>query len=114
MADTTPILIPQLTATMEEGLLVAWSKKPGDPVARGDVLAEVETDKAVMDVEAFASGFLSGPLVEEDTSVPVGATIGYIVKNAEDVVDTVAEAPAAPAPSAAPAGCRAVGAWQGR
>ena len=106
MADSTPILIPQLTATMEEGLLVSWSKAPGDAVARGDVVAEVETDKAVMDVEAFASGFLSGPLVAEDSTVPVGATIGYIVANAADVDTTIAgfsgpPAERAPAPVSA-------------
>lgn len=89
-----PIQIPQLTATMEEGLLVAWIKEIGDVVARGDVLAEVETDKAVMDIEAFSNGFLSGPLIEEGTTVPVGHAIGYIVKTEDDVVRGTASIPA--------------------
>ncbi len=93
------VLIPQLTATMEEGLLVSWTKSIGDEVSRGDVLAEVETDKAVMDIEAFHGGFLSGPLVPEGTTVPVGAPIGYIVASAEDVEHGTAEvAAASPAP----------------
>jgi len=95
------ILIPQLTATMEEGLLVAWTKEVGEAVSRGDVVAEVETDKAVMDVEAFNNGFLSGPLVEEGQTVPVGQTIGWIVKSEDDVVRGTAEVSSAPA--AAPA-----------
>ncbi len=97
MAKGKAILIPQLTATMEEGLLVSWTKSIGDEVTRGDVLAEVETDKAVMDVEAFSSGFLSGPLVEEGETVPVGTTIGWVVKDKADVVEgsaSVAEAAA--------------------
>lgn len=85
------ILIPQLTATMEEGLLVSWTKEVGEAVSRGDVVAEVETDKAVMDVEAFSNGFLSGPLVEEGQTVPVGQTIGWIVKSEDDVVSGTAE-----------------------
>ncbi len=88
-----PIQIPQLTATMEEGLLVAWTKDIGDVIHRGDVLAEVETDKAVMDIEAFSNGFLSGPLVEEGTTVPVGHVIGHIVKTEAEVLrSTVAVA----------------------
>ncbi|MCO4773707.1 MAG: FAD-dependent oxidoreductase [Deltaproteobacteria bacterium] len=75
---------------MEEGLLVSWVKSLGEEVKRGDVLAEVETDKAVMDVEAFSNGFLSGPLVDEGETVPVGQTIGWIVKTAEEVEEGTA------------------------
>lgn len=96
MAKRKPILIPQLTATMEEGLLVSWTKSLGDEVARGDIVAEVETDKAVMDVEAFSKGFLSGPLVEEGTTVPVGGTIGYIVASKDDVVEETGGVEASP------------------
>ena len=110
MADKKPVQIPQLTATMTEGILVAWKKAPGDAVNRGDVLAEVETDKAVMDVEAFSKGFLSGPLLAEGETAPVGGAIGFIVKSADDVDQTVtgftASAPveqaATPTPTAAP------------
>jgi len=93
------ILIPQLTATMEEGLLVSWTKAIGDEVKRGDVLAEIETDKAVMDVEAFNNGFLSGPLVDEGETVPVGDTIGWIVKSKDEVEQGTATVGAASAGS---------------
>jgi pyruvate dehydrogenase E2 component (dihydrolipoamide acetyltransferase) len=72
-----PITMPALSDTMTNGRLVKWLKAPGDPVKRGEVIAEVETDKAIMDVEAFHDGFLSGPLVAVDTELPIGQTIGY-------------------------------------
>ena len=102
---TTPIKMPPLSATMTEGVLVSWEKSIGDPIKRGDVVATVETDKAIMDVEVFSKGFLSGPLAPEGDVLPVGATIGHVVKTADDVVDGefVAEAPAAPSGHAAPA-----------
>jgi len=68
---------------METGRLVAWHKKPGEAVHKGDVLAEVESDKAIMDVEAFADGYLQGPLAEPDSELPVGAVIGYLSDTAE-------------------------------
>ena len=52
------VVMPKLTDTMEEGVLVAWKKHEGDRVEAGEVIAEIETDKAVMDLEAFASGIL--------------------------------------------------------
>jgi len=73
-----PIAMPALSDTMSNGRLVKWIKKPGDAVHKGDVIAEVETDKAVMEVEAFQDGYLSGPLIEEGTEAPVGQIIGYI------------------------------------
>jgi dihydrolipoamide dehydrogenase len=109
------IKVPALSATMTEGLLVSWEKEVGDAVERGDVVATVETDKAVMDIETFAEGFLSGPLAEVDNNVPVGAVIAYVVDTAEEVVggsmlvetpdEPEAEAsvePSAPATGAAP------------
>lgn len=73
-----PIAMPALSDTMSNGRLVKWTKKPGDPIKKGDVIAEVETDKAVMDVEAFQDGYLSGPLAAEGTEAPVGQIIGFI------------------------------------
>lgn len=73
-----PILMPTLSDTMETGHLIDWLKQPGDVIKKGDALAEVETDKAVMDVEAFHGGYLTGPLAAADTDIPVGAVIGYI------------------------------------
>ena len=74
-----PILMPTLSDTMETGHLIDWLKQPGDAVKKGEAIAEVETDKAVMDVEAFYDGYLAGPLAAADTDIPVGAGIGYIV-----------------------------------
>ena len=54
----TRVVMPKLTDTMEEGVVLGWKKHEGDQVAAGDVLAEIETDKAVMDLEAFGSGTL--------------------------------------------------------
>lgn len=80
-----PITMPALSDTMSNGKLVKWTKKTGDNVKKGDVIAEVETDKAVMEVEAFEDGYLSGPLAPEGTEAPVGQTIGYIVENSAEV-----------------------------
>lgn len=80
-----PITMPALSDTMSNGRLVKWIKKPGDAISKGDVIAEVETDKAVMDVEAFQDGYLSGPLAEEGTEAPVGQIIGYIADNANEI-----------------------------
>lgn len=70
--------MPQLSDTMTEGVVVTWEKQPGDPVKRGDIVATVETDKAIMDVEVFADGYLAGPVAEVGAVVPVGAVLGYI------------------------------------
>ncbi|HKJ72194.1 MAG TPA: FAD-dependent oxidoreductase [Gammaproteobacteria bacterium] len=94
MASSYTIKMPQLSDTMTEGVLVEWEKQPGDHVSRGDVVAQVETDKAIMDVEVFREGYLSGPLAPVDASVPVGDAIGYLVESADEVEATEAEAPA--------------------
>lgn len=95
-----PITMPALSDTMSNGRLVKWIKKPGDPISKGDVIAEVETDKAVMDVEAFQNGYLSGPLAEEGTEAPVGQIIGYIADNVNEIRTVGATAAAAPLPRA--------------
>lgn len=79
------ITMPQLSDTMTEGVLVTWEKQPGDRVARGDIVATVETDKAIMDVEVFSEGYLAGPLAEAGATVPVGAALGYISDTPGDV-----------------------------
>jgi len=73
-----PLTMPTLSDTMSTGRLVRWVKKVGEPVKRGDCIAEVETDKAVMEVESFRDGYLAGPLAEENSELPVGVVIGYI------------------------------------
>lgn len=99
-----PITMPALSDTMSNGRLVKWTKKPGEPIKKGDVIAEVETDKAVMEVEAFDDGYLSGPLVPEGTETPVGEVIGYIADKREDVAGGTSAGttrPATPAPKLA-------------
>jgi dihydrolipoamide dehydrogenase len=100
--------MPQLSDTMTEGVVVSWDKKIGDKVSRGDIVATVETDKAVMDVEVFRDGFLSGPIAPVDAVVPVTHAIAYLVESADDVVQGEAEQAPAAAPAsataAAPAG----------
>lgn len=80
------IKMPQLSDTMQEGILVAWLKTPGDEISRGDVVAQVETDKAIMDVEVFREGFLSGPIATEDSTVAVGQPLAFIVSDKDGVV----------------------------
>jgi pyruvate dehydrogenase E2 component (dihydrolipoamide acetyltransferase) len=77
--------MPKLTDTMEEGVLLKWYKKEGEKVESGDALAEVETDKAVMDLEAFASGTLKKILVPEGNVVPSGDLIALIARDDENI-----------------------------
>jgi pyruvate/2-oxoglutarate dehydrogenase complex dihydrolipoamide acyltransferase (E2) component len=84
MSEPYVIKMPQLSDTMTEGVIVSWEKNIGDPVARGDVVATVETDKAVMDVEVFRDGFLSGPIAPVDSVVPVTQAIAYLVDTADE------------------------------
>jgi pyruvate dehydrogenase E2 component (dihydrolipoamide acetyltransferase) len=104
------LTMPQLSPTMTEGRLAKWLKAVGDPVRAGDVLAEVETDKATMEVEASEDGILHQIIGEIGADLPVGAPIAVLRKKDEtvpaDYVPTSkAKAPEAPpaAPSAAPA-----------
>lgn len=72
------IVMPKLSDTMEEGRILKWLKKEGDIVSKGDVIAEVETDKADMDLEAFHSGILTAILYKEGETVPVGTVIAVL------------------------------------
>ncbi len=100
MAEAYAIKMPKLSDTMTEGTVVTWEKHIGDHVTRGSVVATVETDKAIMDVEVFREGYLSGPLIATDTMVAVGEVIAYLVADKAKVKG--AEAGATPAPSSAP------------
>jgi pyruvate dehydrogenase E2 component (dihydrolipoamide acetyltransferase) len=102
------ILMPALSPTMEKGNLAKWLKKEGDPVKTGDVIAEIETDKATMEYEAIEDGTLAKIVVPEGTSdVPVNQLIAVLAQEGEDVKAAAAAAakagPAAKAPSAAEA-----------
>ncbi len=96
--------MPILGADMKAGKLVAWRKQPGDQVHRGDIIADVETDKAVIEVEAFVDGVLERTLVEPGETVPVGTILAIIRLEGEPAL---AEMPAGPpveagAPTVAP------------
>ena len=100
------VVLAKLSPTMEEGTIVKWNKKEGDPVKQGDVLAEIETDKANMEMEALGSGVLRKILVPAGGKAPVGSLIGVIADANEDISKALAAAstparPAAP-PAAAP------------
>jgi len=86
--------MPQLSDTMKIGVLQKWRKNEGDTVAPGEILAEVETDKAVMDFEAFDQGVLLKRLIDDGTSVPVGTPIAIIGKAGDDISKLVEEAKA--------------------
>jgi pyruvate dehydrogenase E2 component (dihydrolipoamide acetyltransferase) len=101
---TIPITMPALSPTMEEGNLVKWHVKVGDTVKPGDVIAEIETDKATMEVEAVDEGTIAKILVPEGTQdVPVNDIIAVLAGDGEDVKAAGAGAGAAPKPAGAPA-----------
>jgi pyruvate dehydrogenase E2 component (dihydrolipoamide acetyltransferase) len=97
------VVLAKLSPTMEEGTIVKWSKKEGDAVKVGDVLAEIETDKANMEMEALGAGVLRKILVPAGGKAPVGALIGVVADPKEDISALLAQAPAAAAPVVAPA-----------
>jgi pyruvate dehydrogenase E2 component (dihydrolipoamide acetyltransferase) len=81
------IEMPKLSDTMEEGVIAKWNVKEGDKVESGDVIAEVETDKATMEVEVFDSGTILKLLVEEGQSIPLGGLMAIIGEEGEDISD---------------------------
>ena len=103
------ILMPALSPTMEEGTLAKWLVKEGDTVASGDIMAEIETDKATMEFEAVDEGIIGKILVAEGTEgVKVNVAIAILVEEGEAVPEAgAAPAPAAEAPVAAPAHAQA-------
>ncbi|MEM6647985.1 MAG: pyruvate dehydrogenase complex dihydrolipoamide acetyltransferase [Bacteroidota bacterium] len=105
--------MPKMSDTMEEGVLVAWLVEEGESVSAGDVIAQVETDKATMDLEVYDDGVLLKKAVEEGASVPLGGLIAVLGKAGEDISAVLGggdgggdgstaepEAPAASAPAA--------------
>jgi pyruvate dehydrogenase E2 component (dihydrolipoamide acetyltransferase) len=100
----TNILMPALSPTMTEGTLSRWLKKEGENVRAGDVIAEIETDKATMEVEAVDEGTLAKIVVPEGTAdVPVNQLIAVLAGEGEDVKAAAAQAGAGAAPKPAPA-----------
>src|SRR5689334_18531660 len=109
------ILMPRLSDTMTEGAIASWHKKPGDPVSPGDLLVEIETDKALMEQEAYDGGTLAEILVQEGENVAIGTPIARLddgvdhgtagspaAQAAPAAIDAVAQESAAPAAPPAP------------
>jgi pyruvate dehydrogenase E2 component (dihydrolipoamide acetyltransferase) len=98
------VVMPKLSEQMETGKIIKWLKQEGDRVQSGDILAEVETDKADVEMEAFGSGLLRKILVAAGDTAPVGAVIGVIAEAEEDIASVVSQAGGAAAtPAPAPA-----------
>jgi pyruvate dehydrogenase E2 component (dihydrolipoamide acetyltransferase) len=93
------IVMPKMSETMEEGVVVKWLKSEGDRVASGDALAEIETDKAVLELEATTAGVLRKILAQEDSKVPVGQLLAVIGSADEDVSSLIGRASPFPQPS---------------
>src|SRR5690348_5081592 len=79
------IVMPRLSDTMTEGTVARWLKKPGDHVAKGEALAEIETDKALMSYESFEEGTLGEIKVPDGQTVPLGETIAVLYRAGETV-----------------------------
>src|SRR5690625_4200296 len=88
------IEMPKLSDTMEEGVIAKWNIKEGDKVSAGDIIAEVETDKATMEVETFDEGTVLKILVEEGDAIPLGGLMAVIGDEGENIDDILAEADA--------------------
>ncbi|XP_017484526.1 PREDICTED: dihydrolipoyllysine-residue acetyltransferase component of pyruvate dehydrogenase complex, mitochondrial isoform X1 [Rhagoletis zephyria] len=107
LPDHIKVALPALSPTMEQGTIVSWEKKEGDKLNEGDLLAEIETDKATMGFETPEEGYLAKIVVQSGVKdVPIGKLVCIIVPNQEDVAafkDFVDDAPAAGKPAAAAA-----------
>src|SRR6266403_2028002 len=81
----TQVVMPKLSPTMEEGQLTRWLKKEGDKVSMGEPLAEIDTDKATMEMQALSNGVLRKILINEGESAPLGQPIAIIGEPDEDI-----------------------------
>ena len=97
----TKVVMEALSPTMEEGRLVKWLKNEGDPVKNGETIAEVETDKAIMELVARGEGVLRKRLLAEDTAAPVGQLIA-VIAGADENIDALVAGAGAPAAAEAP------------
>src|SRR5438270_2666545 len=80
----TKVVMPKLSPTMEEGQVARWLKKEGDKVSMGEPLAEIDTDKATMEMQALSNGVLRKILVQEGESAPLGQPIGALSPRSEE------------------------------
>jgi pyruvate dehydrogenase E2 component (dihydrolipoamide acetyltransferase) len=92
----TQIVMPKMSDTMEEGVVVKWLRREGDRVASGDALAEIETDKAVLELEANMDGVVRKIVAQEDSKVPVGQLIAVIGSEDEDISSLIGESSSLP------------------
>src|SRR6476469_7173136 len=105
------ILMPRLSDTITEGVIAAWHKKVGDPVKKGELLAEIETDKATMELESYKDGTLLHIGADKGGKLQVNDLLAIIGQQGEDIsqylsgkgANAAAQANAQPAPEAAPA-----------
>src|SRR5262245_38636607 len=112
----TSVVMPALEMAQETGKIVSWVKKEGEAIRKGEILLEVETDKAVVEVEASADGVLGGVKSQAGDVVPVGTTIAWILSPGEQVpaeaasaapaARTMTEQPRAASPAATPSAAR--------
>ena len=98
----TKVVMPKLSEAMESGKVIKWIKKEGDRVEGGEIIAEIETDKADLELEAFGSGVLRKIVVPAGDRAPVGGLIAVIADAADDIAGLLAGAPAPPAAAAPP------------
>jgi pyruvate dehydrogenase E2 component (dihydrolipoamide acetyltransferase) len=96
------IKLPRMSDTMEEGTIVSWLVQVGDTVKAGDMIADVETDKATMELENFEKGEVLHLNVEEGETVPVETVIAVVGKKGEDFQDLLVAAPKAEEPASEP------------
>lgn len=99
--SATNVIMPKLGLTMDEGRLIAWHKNEGDRVAEGDVLFEVETDKAALEVPATTTGYLRSILAQPDEMIPVAQVVALITTTADEPFEAPARAEPARIPQAA-------------
>jgi pyruvate dehydrogenase E2 component (dihydrolipoamide acetyltransferase) len=96
----TKVIMPKLSEAMETGKVIKWLKKEGESIKGGDVIAEIETDKANVEIEAFGGGVLRKIVIGEGGQVPVGEVIGVIADPADDITTVAASAPVTRQPEA--------------
>jgi pyruvate dehydrogenase E2 component (dihydrolipoamide acetyltransferase) len=95
----TNVIMPSLGFDMTEGLLARWLKNEGDPVVKGQAIAEIETEKATVEIEAAVSGILVRIIVQAGETVPIGTLIGVIAEAGDEVTTVSAPSPSPPAPA---------------
>src|SRR3954465_728937 len=98
----TQVVMPKLSPTMEEGQISRWLKNEGDKVSMGEPLAEIDTDKATMEMQALSNGVLRKILINEGQSAPLGELIAVIAEPDEDIASVLSEKPEKKEPARAP------------